>query len=350
MACYDTSFGGPSFDALSARMDAALAASKKRMDGLIADSEKRLEEARTDSEKRMNEARAASEKRMNEARAASEKRMNEAAGKINEAWDNLNDYSKALDNKWEEYTTEPMEELPPEIDMSKIKASPEDEDGTLVEVKLNTLPQEYITGPKEGENPQYDAIVKGNANPDDGREIVQMKTPEKAPVTGPKEGENPQYDAIVKAGTSKPNPLKDQPMISRQGISGKYIITESKNELGFDARSNFRFGMNHEANKFFGKASLIAMDKKDQITRGADGSYSFRGINAKTHRQFQQKLITISQKISGNNAIYNDLLSKQKSGIELTEPEQNFIKYHLQNLEKYGLGVDANGNLIDKMK
>ena len=54
-----------------------------------------------------------------------------------------------------------------------------------------------------------------------------------------------------------------------------------------------------------------------------------------------------SQKISINNAIYNDLLTKQKSGTELTDAENLFIKSHLKDLQKFGIGVDNSGNLIN---
>lgn len=284
MSGFDASFGGPSFDSLSKKMDSAMAASNKRMD----------------------EAQAASEERMNKASEASNKKMDEAAAKINRGptkvdanteWDknmpsdvDLEVYGEALSGEWETFTSDPIEELPPEIDMSNIEAPPEG----------------------EAENSR------------------EMKAPSKENKTE--------------------NPLNDQPTIRREGVSGKYIITESDNEHGFDAKSNFKVGMNHEANKFFGKASTIAMDKKDQITRNEDGSYSFRGIKSKSLNILQQKITMTSQKISGNNAIYNDLLSKQQSGTELTGPEKNFMNAHLQNIAKYGLGVDANGNLIDKMK
>ena len=59
-------------------------------------------------------------------------------------------------------------------------------------------------------------------------------------------------------------------------------------------------------------------------------------------------MMNTAQRVSIDNAVYNDLLAKQKNGTELSDAEQSFIQSHLQNLERYGLGVDEEGNLIDK--
>ena len=55
----------------------------------------------------------------------------------------------------------------------------------------------------------------------------------------------------------------------------------------------------------------------------------------------------ISKRIYINNEIYNDLLTKKKSETELNDAENLFIKSHLKNLQKLGLGVDSSGNLIN---
>ena len=136
--------------------------------------------------------------------------------------------------------------------------------------------------------------------------------------------------------------------ISRNGLEGIYTLTSGADGSGYRLESKCFPGSNYEAREFFRDQGLLA-DDNHKIIKGKDGLYSFRGITGNTWGIVSKQATAIGQKISMNNAIYNDLLNKQKSGTELTEPEKAFIKDHLSNLEKYGLGLDSNGNLIDKL-
>ena len=100
-----------------------------------------------------------------------------------------------------------------------------------------------------------------------------------------------------------------------------------------------------EASKFFKPGGFF--DDKIKYDEGTK-QYSFRGIKANSRFMLQMTMQNVSTNLSIHNAIYNDLMSKKSSGLELTKPEQNFVEYYLKNLEHYGLGVDANGNIIDK--
>lgn len=199
-----------------------------------------------------------------------------------------------------------------------------------------------VTGPKEGENPEYDRIVNGEAAPVEGN--VQADSSNEIEDTVPVENKKPDE---TKPAPEQENPLQNAASVKRQGVSGKYLLNESDNGKGFTLSTNMTVARPHEAEKFFAGASTMTINPKDKITKDKDGNYVFRGLKSKNYNILQQNITLASQKISMNNAIYNDLMTKQNSGTELSEAEQNFVKYHLETLKRNGLGVDAAGNLID---
>ena len=132
--------------------------------------------------------------------------------------------------------------------------------------------------------------------------------------------------------------------VSRQGVSGSYSLTAGEDGNGFNLTTNMKVSGNGEASKFFrmsnDKGNEVYFNEKTQL-------YSFRGIEYSDINSLQASMDFISQTLSVNNTIYNDLLNKQKAGTELTDAEKSFIDSHLKNVEQYGLGIDSNGNLIN---
>ena len=266
--------------------------------------------------------------------------------------------------------------------------APKTPDTTVKPLEAQTVPPGPITGPKEGENPEYDAIVRGGVRPS-----IQEAVPEDTivkpleaqivppgPITGPNEGENPEYDAIVKGAQVSDgqvvelhSPVKDAHIINSDpvyyddgkssvdtqnyreikalGVSIKYDIQPGKDGKGFNFKSegsvSFR---NSEVYKFFSGASSVTSDDKHKIQRDNDGNYTYRGMKAKSQNMLQQKINSVSSRISVNHAVYKDLAARKNAGEELTQAEQDFMKSHLKSIDRYMLGVDENGNLIDKLE
>lgn len=134
-------------------------------------------------------------------------------------------------------------------------------------------------------------------------------------------------------------------VIQRDGIIGTYSIVPGKNGSGFSLQQKISVSLikNEEYNKYF-KTNLFGENK---IEPNEQGYYEYRGVKSDNYKIFSSILRMRGQQTIINNAIYNDLTSKQKSGAELTDAEKNFMQYHLKNLESMGLGRDSNGKLYD---
>ena len=79
-----------------------------------------------------------------------------------------------------------------------------------------------------------------------------------------------------------------------------------------------------------------------------DGLYTYRGLKAKSPNALNFKLQGMAEQIAIRKAVYNDLMAKQESGVELTSAEKSFTKHYLGLLDKLGIKQDENGNLIEK--
>lgn len=210
--------------------------------------------------------------------------------------------------------------------------------------------QKPIPSPLEGK-PDTAPIYKPDL---DGADDIQGTEPL---------GQFEESTAVEPTSIAKPKPVLTKPIVlteptepakpvepqhvDRKGVTGTYTLTPGKNGKGFSLSTNMTVSFNGEAAKFFHWNPLqgndINYDDKTKL-------YSFRGISGKNRSIVQRKMTMAAQNVSMNNAIYNDLLTKQKSGTELTDAEKSFIDYHLSNIKRYGLGVDAQGNLIDISK
>lgn len=228
------------------------------------------------------------------------------------------------------------------------------------EVKSNPAVSAPVTGPKEGENPEYDKIVKG-------QEFIQSSEPSDEMVkTGPKEGQNPEYDAAVSGkGLSEPDAtempqekkiedkpkldekLKVQPKVesvkvNAEGVAGSYSISKSKNGKGFSLKMDMYVSILQNKN------IVDVFLRNRNLTQDDDGNYSFRGIKSKNYNHLSRKITNMAQQVMMRQAIYNDLMAKKNAGTELTQPEQSFVKSYLYVIDKLGLKQDSNGQLIDK--
>ena len=229
-------------------------------------------------------------------------------------------YAEVIRQPWQEY--EKQEPIPmPEIDDSgPIIYQNEQDDSQLVATKI-TDPPKLITGPPRGTDPEYDKMVQG--------ETQVEETPAETPK--PREKDN--------------QPEVPKQVIQRDGITGSYSITPGKNGSGFMIvqEMNVSLIQNKEYNQYF-KADLFGENK---IEPNKQGYYEYRGVKSDNYNIFSSMLRMRGQQTIINNAIYNDLTSKQKSGAELTDAEKNFMQYHLQQLESMGLGLDSNGKIYD---
>ncbi len=169
------------------------------------------------------------------------------------------------------------------------------------------------------------------------------RTPEKVEDTKPTTEvvNNTQPEAV---NQKKPQQVPMN-IISRDGVIGKYRITPGSNGEGFSLATNMSVSGGGEAKEFF----RLNGNKGNEIHYNKDNKrYTFRGIQSHDMSFLQSRMTMASQSVSINNAIYNDLLQKQKNGVELSDAEKSFIKYHLENIDRYGLSVDNEGNLINK--
>ena len=130
--------------------------------------------------------------------------------------------------------------------------------------------------------------------------------------------------------------------IQNENVVGNYSIVPD-GQGGYKLETNISLFGGGEAKEFFKTMSIGLQDKVEEN----NGTYSFRGVSSNSRQGLEQVLRNISNTVSLDNAIYKDLLSKQQSGVELSDVEKKFMEDHLESLKQYNLGVDAQGNLID---
>ena len=142
-------------------------------------------------------------------------------------------------------------------------------------------------------------------------------------------------------------PINQEPVehnINNEKTVGTYTFLPDGNG-GYRLDAKMQLFGGPEANKFFKTMSIGSGNKAEYDKK--TGQYSFRGISSNSRQGLNDILMNISNQVSMNNAIYKDLLSKQQSGVELSDVEKKFMEDHLESLKQYNLGVDAQGNLID---
>lgn len=139
-----------------------------------------------------------------------------------------------------------------------------------------------------------------------------------------------------------PDKSKVQPRaVQADGVKGTYILTEGENGKGFSLKQNMSVSLiNSEVKDFF-------FPNNREITQSSDGTYEYRGIKSKNFSALQNRIMLTAQRTAMNNAVYQDLLQRQKSGVELTDAEKSFMNQYKGSLASYGLGVDDNGKLFD---
>ena len=218
-----------------------------------------------------------------------------------------------------------------------------------------------VAGPSEGENPQYDAIVKG-ASPE-----VQMHSEHAKPITGPAEGENPMYDAIVKGDTVQDAKLaapveqadNDEKSVKRdnadnqqtpavkvkdKGVIGTYSLTDGTNGNDFNLKMDMIASVvdNQEIMDLFFPPFGRSVDPE------SDGLYHFRGMKSNTYNSLSVQIRQTAQNVMMQQAVYKDLMGKKDAGTQLTKAEQSFCDYYINLLDGMDLKLDKNLNLVDK--
>lgn len=275
------------------------------------------------------------------------------------------EYAEKLAEPWQEY--EVHEGVNPPL-MKKPKTPPiykPDANGSVKETELdNITDQEPVYyEPQAKSDPEKSKTPAKSANEKYAEKLAEpwqeyeahegvnpplMKKPKTPPVYKPDASGDVRETELdndnVKPDVQKTVPDLKMVKISRQGVSGSYSLTAGENGKGFNLITDMKVTGFGEASKFFrindNKGNGLYFDEKTK-------RYSFRGIEHPRLSFLHSRMDFTSQKISINNAIYNDLLTKQKSGTELTDAENLFIKSHLKDLQKFGLGVDNSGNLIN---
>ncbi len=190
-----------------------------------------------------------------------------------------------------------------------------------------------------------------------GESFYSQPKPKTAPVYNPdaepvKAAKSDSSDDVkrTKSDTTVHEQVKQEEkppvsVVEREGVTGKYTLTSGANGEGFSLSTEMSVFGGGEAMKFFKGGGFLDSDiKYDKDSK----MYSYRGLQSSNREILQMRMMNTAQRVSIDNAVYNDLLAKQKNGTELSDAEQSFIQSHLQNLERYGLGVDEEGNLIDK--
>lgn len=295
-------------------------------------------------------------------------------------------YAEQLRQPWQEYKLEEAVPIPEIDDVGPVIYQDEGEDSKTVDAE-EPISIKVIAGPPRGTNPEYDNAVHGyveakveqnqnktglpieqiphyeidkNGNPVDNyydatgtliksvphkssnTETTQATGKTPSPVNTPGPDEIPKYEENTPEVQNKPEVTPQK--VERYGVKGTYILTDGENGNGYRLQTDMTVSGFGEAAKFFrmndNKGNGVYFDNDTQL-------YSFRGIERSSLSSLEKIMQTISQKLSINNAIYNDLLSKEKSGVELTNAEKTFMKSHIENIENYRLGLDNNGNLIN---
>lgn len=273
----------------------------------------------------------------------------------NQAQEDFNNFRNAALERFQSFrdsvvgktTSEPTSATPPEDasardtlndDYAEILSNPDN----WKEYKL----EEPIPSPLEGK-PDKPPVYKpenSDSTIQDAKPLEQFDKPVSVEPTSIASPRPILTKPIVLSEPTEPAEPAEPQTVDRKGVTGTYTLTPGKNGKGFSLSTNMTVNFNGEAAKFFHlnplKGNDIDYDDKTKL-------YSFRGISGRNRSIVQRKMTVAAQNVSMNNAIYNDLLTKQKSGTELTDAEKSFMDYHLSNIERYGLGVDEQGNLID---
>lgn len=198
------------------------------------------------------------------------------------------------------------------------------------------------TGLPIEEVPHLEKDENGNSvvNYYDGDGNLVKSTPYKSSVADVKEV--PKTSEEVPNTNPQPAQNKVQPRtIETEGVKGTYILTEGENGKGFSLKQNMSVSLiNSEVKQFF-------LPNNREITQSEDGTYEYRGIKSKNFSALQNRIMLTAQRTAMNNAVYQDLLQRQKSGVELTDAEKSFMNQYKGSLASYGLGVDDNGKLFD---
>lgn len=177
-----------------------------------------------------------------------------------------------------------------------------------------------------------------NNNKDVNQKTIPTNNP--APAHNSNAAETEDKNAAQENGNS----VQEKRNVKGNGVSGNYTITQGKNGQGFSLQEDITVSLinNKQIYNLFFPKNMSSMIQKD-----AEGNYSFRGIKSKSRNELEQSKISTAQNVAIQQAIYNDLMSKQSSGTYLTDAEQNFIKNYQNDLDRLGIRQDENGNLVD---
>jgi len=203
---------------------------------------------------------------------------------------------------------------------------------TLQDGKISFTPQSHVMVASRDEHVTDHPPVYYN-------EAVFAQNHGPAPVT-----DHPPVYYNETVGNDENSPV-NQRQVNTKGVTGSYSITESENGSGFSLKSDISVSMLSRKDLttlFSPKNGLLGFDKTEE------GQYTFRGLKSSNPNILNMMLQNMAQQVAINQAIYNDLHSKQESGQELTSAEQNFVKQYFSMLDNLGIKQDENGNLIEK--
>ena len=261
-------------------------------------------------------------------------------------------------------------------------------------VQAQMFVNEHVTGPAEGENPAYDAIVKPDKSNDvenlqnklqeyvnsggdiidfieqnygkdsiidgyneknpkgkslyvlnNGLAVLINRSTNPATITVTKAKQNSSTTASTSENNQQGVEVPEQHKINANGVTGSYSLTDGDDGKGFSLITDMSVSIlsNKDLRNLFSpKGGMLGFEKTD------DGQYTYRGLKAKNPNILNQKLQGMAQQVAIRQAVYNDLMAKQETGVELSSAEQNFANHYLKLLDRLGLQQDENGNLIEK--
>lgn len=285
------------------------------------------------------------EKEYNHYRNSVDKEYQEYSAKILKEFD---EYKAATMDDFEARTLLKMQEMEAELEIQKqimeevLKNQPSGVENSTVQFRQAVQNEEHRTGLQIEEVPHLEKDENGNSivNYYDGDGNLVKSTPYKSTV---EEVQNTSRQSSNDTTLNQaPDKSKVQPRaVQAEGVKGTYILTEGENGKGFSLKQNMSVSLiNSEVKDFF-------LPNNREITQSADGTYEYRGIKSKNFSALQNRIMLTAQRTAMNNAVYQDLLQRQKSGVELTDAEKSFMKQYKGSLASYGLGVDDNGKLFD---
>ena len=165
--------------------------------------------------------------------------------------------------------------------------------------------------------------------------------------------ENLQQDnrSIDEPNNPQIKPKKDVPVnqVNNNGVTGTYSLVTNKNG-GYRLRTNFTVNsFENQAAQAFSKGLYNEFGLID-LKYDSNGQYTFRGLKSGSFNVLQSMVRQKGQQIAGYTEIYKDLQTKQDNGETLTAGEQKFMKDYNKMLNKFGLQINANGELEDLKK